>query len=548
MQTSHGLGIKERSNYKSELTVGGGRKTGSLVERGFAGYLDEVTILGGALSADRVRKDAQSATALWATLHGPGASQTVHQDPINQAMNQEHSVNQILIRFKSTISPSDATNLIASYGTARVESYRIAPIHLIQITDGMTVSQKLAQVRNDSRVLYAEPNYVVSIDRTPNDPGYPQLWGMHNSSGGGDISAPEAWSRAIGSRDVIVAVIDTGIDYNHVDLKENMWVNIGEIPTNGVDDDGNGFVDDVYGYDFFNENGDPADDHGHGTHVAGTIGAVGNNRVGVVGVNWRVRLMALKFLGAGGFGFYSDAIRAIQYAWMNGAKISNNSWGGYGFSQGLYDAIAAARNANHLFCASAGNDANDNDGVFPAYPASFDLDNIISVGASDHSDAMTYFSNYGKNSVDLFAPGSGIYSTGLNNTYETHDGTSMAAPHVAGTAALMLSINPDISYAVLKQMILDGADQRTNFTDYCVSGGRLNSATVVGGGGIALTYFSFDDWGLTAEDFTIVGDWSNNWSHAGMFFNATSPQTPSSISRSILIRMGCRTGGKSPWA
>ena len=226
-----GFGIKEGSNYKSELTVGGGRKTGSLVERGFAGYLDEVTILGGALSADRVRKDAQSATALWATLHGPGASQTVRQDPINQAMSQEHSVNQILIRFKSTISASDTTNLISSYGTARVESYRIAPIHLIQITDGMTVSQKLVQIRNDSRVLYAEPNYMVSIDRTPNDPGYRQLWGMHNSSGGGDISAPEAWSRAIGSRDVIVAVIDTGIDYNHVDLKENMWVNTGEIPT-----------------------------------------------------------------------------------------------------------------------------------------------------------------------------------------------------------------------------------------------------------------------------------------------------------------------------
>ena len=218
------------------------------------------------------------------------------------------------------------------------------------------------------------------------------------------------------SANVLVGVIDTGVDYNHPDLAANIWTNPGEIAGNGIDDDGNGYIDDVHGYDFVNNDGDPMDDNGHGTHFSGTIGGVGNNGIGVAGVNWNVKIMALKFLDSGGSGSTANAVAGVQYATMMGVDVTSNSWGGGGFSQALYDAIDAAGAANIAFVAAAGNNGANND-TSPAYPAAYDLPNIISVAATDDNDELASFSNYGAASVDLGAPGVDILSTLPGNQY-----------------------------------------------------------------------------------------------------------------------------------
>ena len=267
----------------------------------------------------------------------------------------------------------------------------------------------------------------------PDDPRFTELWGMNNEGQTGgiedaDIDAPEAWDTQTGDSEVIVAVIDTGVDYRHPDLADNMWVNSGEIADNGIDDDENGYVDDVYGYDFFNYDGDPLDDHSHGTHCSGTIGGVGDNGIGVAGVAWDVRIMALKFLSADGYGDTWGAVDAIYYADMMGADVMSNSWGGGPWEQMLYDAIA---NTDVLFVAAAGNDSMDIDsGAF--YPAAYDLPNILSVGATDHFDEVAWFSNWGQNNVDVFAPGDEVLST------------------VAGPAPVFMLDDPDTRVACLR--------------------------------------------------------------------------------------------------
>ena len=236
----------------------------------------------------------------------------------------------------------------------------VTALRQVRLSHGSSIDEALAAYQSDPRVLYAEPNYRVQMIEVPNDPRYSELWGLNNEGQTGgtpdvDIDAPEAWDVTTGGS-TLVAVIDTGVDYTHPDLAANMWVNPGEIPNDGQDNDGNGFVDDVHGYDFANNDSDPMDDHGHGTHVAGTIGAVGNNGIGVAGINWNVQLMAVKFLDASGNGTTADAVEAINYAAAQGATISNNSWGGYEpFSQAMYDAIAAAGEAGQVFVAGAGN-------------------------------------------------------------------------------------------------------------------------------------------------------------------------------------------------
>ena len=348
-------------------------------------------------------------------------------------------------------------------------------------------------LEQDYRVEYVELNYLLFTEVLPGDPQTSQLWGLHNTglTGGtvdADIDAPEAWDTTTGSLDVGVAVIDTGVDYTHEDLYLNVWLNQGEIPpglgvtdtdgdgqvtfydlndpanashvsdlngtgyidagdlladpawANGVDEDGNSRIDDLVGWDFYNNDNDPYDDHSHGTHVSGTIGAVGDNGVGVVGVNWNVQIMGLKFLSAGGSGSAADAILAVQYTTdlrNNGVNIvlTSNSWGGGGFSTALYDVIAASGAAGLLFVAAAGNSGLDSD-VLPHYPSSYDLASVISVAATDYGDNRASFSNYGAVSVDLGAPGVGTLSTTPGNTYSTYSGTSMATPHVSGVAAL----------------------------------------------------------------------------------------------------------------
>jgi subtilisin family serine protease len=313
-----------------------------------------------------------------------------------------------------------------------------------------------------------------SSTQTPDDSFWDtesRRWGFHNDADT-DIDAPEAWHIHTGNnRDVIVAVIDTGVNYNHPDLVNRMWTNPNEIPGNGIDDDNNGYVDDVYGYDFHGDDGDPMDDNGHGTHCAGIIGAEPNNGIGIAGVSWGAKIMALRFLGPGG-GSSSDAIRAIDYAVQMGVKISSNSWGGGGFSNALSSALDSARAAGHLFVAAAGNDGRDNDQT-PSYPSNYEHDNIISVGSSTNMDERSSFSNWGLSSVDIFAPGSYIYST-YETDYAHLSGTSMATPFVSGAAALLWDMVPALTYDQLRDLIISNGDEIDKLSQFVSSGKRLN--------------------------------------------------------------------------
>ncbi|MBI2609427.1 MAG: S8 family serine peptidase [Deltaproteobacteria bacterium] len=331
--------------------------------------------------------------------------------------------------------------------------------------------------KDPALVLDPEP-----ITNPKEDPDFEKTWGIQK------IGSPEAWNISKGSRNVVVAVIDTGIDYNHEDLSLNVWRNVGESgeykdektgevkrrETDGIDNDNNGFIDDVVGYDFANNDSLPYDDHSHGSHCSGTIGAVGMNGKGTVGVNQEVSIMGLKFLSSQGSGDISGAIKAIDYAIKMGAKVLSNSWGDYEDSQALRDVITEAQKHDVLFVAAAGNDSKNNDGDKPMYPASFPHENIISVAASNEQDRKAFFSNYGKESVDLAAPGSQIYSTVRDNKYSNFDGTSMATPHVAGAAALLLSIHKDLTFKELKSELLESVDKIDVWGDKVFTGGRLN--------------------------------------------------------------------------
>lgn len=292
------------------------------------------------------------------------------------------------------------------------------------------------------------------------------------------IDATNAWGITTGSSSVVVAVIDTGVDYTHVDLAANMWTNSGEIAGNGIDDDGDGFIDDVYGYNFFSDTGDAKDDNGHGTHVAGTIGAVGNNGTGVTGVNWSVSIMSLKFMSSNGSGYLSDAIEAMNYATMMrttygvNVRVANCSWGGSSFSSAMETAIQAANDAGILVVVAAGNSSSNNDAT-AQYPANYD--NVISVAASTKTNTLASFSNYGSTTVDIAAPGVSIYSTVLNNSYAYYSGTSMAAPQVSAVAALCWAANPDATVAEVRAAILNGVTKVSSLSGKVASGGVLDA-------------------------------------------------------------------------
>lgn len=357
---------------------------------------------------------------------------------------------------------------------------------LLLAADLGTDPQKVQSwLQNHPMIAHWELNGVVSTDRVPNDSDFSRLWALNNVGQGGgtpdaDIDAPETWEAVTGSRDVVVAVIDTGIDYTHPDLWANMWTNPGEIAGNGIDDDGNGFVDDVYGYDFANGDSDPMDDEGHGTHVAGIIAAAGNNGQGVAGVNWVGSLMALKFLDEEGSGTTSDAVLAVNYATLMrtaygiNVRVTNNSWGGGNFSQALHDAIQAAGDAGILFVVAAGNEGADLDRQ-PRYPPAYQLSNIVVVAATDRNDQLARFSNFGAGTVDLAAPGVGIYSTTPGDHYAWFDGTSMATPYVAGTAALLWSAVPNATAAEVRSALLGGVDRLPSLEGLVASAGRLNA-------------------------------------------------------------------------
>src|SRR5262245_43017462 len=392
----------------------------------------------------------------------------------------------ILVGFHPGVSAPAQADVLADAGAKA--SKRFAPIHgaLVSVKPGAT-AQTIRALNRDPRVAYTEPNFILhAADVTPNDPFFSRLWGLHNTGQNvnftsgtpdADIDAPEAWSVSTGSSDVVVAVIDTGVDMAHPDLAPNIWVNAGEdcagCRTNGVDDDGNGYVDDWRGWDFANGDNDPTDDNGHGTHVSGTVSATGNNSVGVAGVTWSSRIMPLKFLGADGSGTTDDAISAILYARAKGVPILNNSWGGGEPSQALLDAIQQTDASGELFVAAAGNDFTNTD-VEPFYPASYDVPNLLVVGASDQFDRKAWFSNYGTKTVDLSAPGTNIYSTWPGAAYRFADGTSMATPEVSGAAALAKAVFPDASGVGLKALLLRDVDPVAALNAASRTAGRLN--------------------------------------------------------------------------
>ncbi|MCF6437025.1 S8 family serine peptidase [Pseudoalteromonas sp. MMG022] len=348
--------------------------------------------------------------------------------------------------------------------------------------------EAIAMLSQHPAVEYAEPDYKVSVMGIPDDARFDELWGLHNTGQTGgtadaDIDAPEAWDISVGSRDVIVGVIDTGVDHTHPDLAANMWVNPNEIAGDGIDNDGNGYIDDVHGINAITGVGDPMDDQGHGTHVSGTIGALGNDGTGVAGVNHEVSIVGCKFLDASGSGTTSDAIKCIDYlVGLREAgvdiRVSNNSWGGGGFSQALADALTASEEAGILFVAAAGNSAVDNDSS-PHYPSSYEHESVLAVASTTHTDDMSSFSQWGLTSVDLGAPGSAILSTVPGGGYSSYSGTSMATPHVAGAAALTLSVNPTLTTAELKAILMDSGDDNAALNGKVVSGKRLNVANAL---------------------------------------------------------------------
>jgi hypothetical protein len=401
---------------------------------------------------------------------------------------------ELIVGFEARASKADENAVLAQAGADRKRDFPQIHAALVGIPPDRSPAAVDALLRNP-HVRYVEPNYVVTATNVPNDPSFGQLWGLHNTGQTGgtvdaDIDAPEGWDVTTGSSSVVVAVTDTGVDFGHPDLAAQQWVSPGENcgssdptivcaqRTNGVDDDGNGLIDDWRGWDWVNGDNNPVDDNDHGTHVAGTIGAVGSNGIGVVGVNWNVKIMALKFLNFLGSGTTANAISATLYAASHGARVANNSWGGGAFSQALLDAINQGAGAGMLFVAAAGNDGVDNDaGTF--YPATYDADAIVAVAATDHNDTIASFSNFGRTTVDLGAPGASIYSTTRGGSYGFKSGTSMATPHVSGVAALIAAQFPGATVFGGKALLLRSVDPNTSLDGKTTTGGRLNAGSAV---------------------------------------------------------------------
>jgi len=367
----------------------------------------------------------------------------------------KHAKGRVLVKFKKPGRGRAAA--YEALNGRRIRGFAMVP-GLEVVSTKLDVREAAKKLRNDPAVEFVEPDCALTLEANPNDPDLDELWGLVNTgqdggTPGADIGAAEAWDVRTDASSVTVAVIDSGIQRAHPDLALNAWTNTDETAGNGIDDDGNGYVDDRIGWDWVNEDADPADDNGHGTHVAGTIGARGNNGIGVAGVAWQVKLMALKVMDSTGTGYISNVVAGVDYASANGARVINASFGSTEFSRSLYDAFRAAGQHGVLTVAAAGNSAQNSD-EFPHYPASFRLDTMISVAATTRLDELAGFSNYGIYTVDVAAPGESILSTLPGSTYGVYSGTSMATPHVAGMAALLAAHNPSWTPVQLRQRIV----------------------------------------------------------------------------------------------
>jgi subtilisin family serine protease len=422
---------------------------------------------------------------------------------VHSHSNSSKLTNRYIIALKDKMEGPDSLSFLREDGIRHLETFDFpeetfpgtsGDMLLVELPD--TAQATLSRLTQDPRIDFLEqdmefelqdfvdsetPTQPPEIDdqailtrRKPNDLNRRQ-WGLDNRSGT-DIDAPEAWVKTIGRRSngPIIAVIDTGVDTNHADLQANLWVNPGEIPNNGRDDDGNGVIDDVHGFDAFYQDGEPEDAHGHGTHCAGIIGATGHNRRGITGVNWQTRIMPVKIFDNSSSKpktSTSAILRGIAYAVNNGARITSNSWGGPSRSQSVQRAFA---NSQAFHVMGAGNDSQDNDDK-PFYPASYRTSNSVSVAAVTSGGNLSSFSNFGDSSVDLAAPGSAIYSTLPGGRYGDRSGTSMATPHVAGVAGLMLSIAPSLSNNQIRSFLLDGVVAKRDLQSKTVTGGMVNA-------------------------------------------------------------------------
>ena len=426
-------------------------------------------------------------------------------DRVEEALRQDEQVadyvqGQVLIRFKKTVTREQISDFYAEYGLAEKDNLDSDPNDADQglrlAAAPVDVDENLIEVlEGDARVAYAEPNYLLQLSETPpSDPLFERLWGLHNTGQTGgtedaDIDALEAWEISAGSKDVILAVIDTGIDVDHEDLKDNLWTNpqecprgVGKCVADGVDDDGNGYVDDFHGINAITNSGALIDDYGHGTHIAGIAAATGNNRKGVIGVSWKARVLGCKFITAFGTGTTSNAVKCFNYIYdmRNKQKqnivVTNSSWGGGSPSRSLREAMGRVDSPLHV-CAAGNSNSNRK-----LYPAAYDLDNIIAVAATDHDDLYAGFSSWGEDWVDLAAPGVNILSTVptgrcpmcLPSGYGATNGTSMSSPYVAGAAALIWSEFKGLNNQQVKQRILSGVNPLKNQSKKTLTNGRLN--------------------------------------------------------------------------
>ncbi|QOJ01725.1 MAG: S8 family serine peptidase [Phycisphaeraceae bacterium] len=426
-------------------------------------------------SLDGVGPDNRLGASNLRALAAFEADRTLRYDP-----------HTVLVRFEEGVAAVDVDAVAALLDGEVLQRYTLVP-GLVHMEVGVGADAAMEILRAWPGVEYAEPDWFVTKSAMPNDPWVSRCWGLHNTgqtvngdpgTAGADIDAPEAWDIFRGNPNFVVGVIDTGIQRTHPDLQANIWTNTGEIAGNGIDDDGNGYIDDTWGWNFVSNNNNPNDDNNHGTHCAGTIGAVGNNGVGIVGVNWNVKMAGLKFLNSGGSGSISAALSALQYCTRMNIKVSNNSWGGGGYSSSFFTALENSKSVGHLFVAAAGNGGTNND-ASPSYPASYTNDNVIAVAATDNDDRLASFSQYGATSVDIGAPGVNVYSTIRNGSYAYFNGTSMATPHVAGVVALVYGQNTAWTYQQVRSRILSTARPIAALNGRCVTGGVVNARMAV---------------------------------------------------------------------
>lgn len=409
-----------------------------------------------------------------------------------QSGRETYVEGELLVKFRPETQEQRITEARDSIAAKRIRHLR-GGLRQWKLPATLTVADALPILRTNQDVEYAEPNYLIwAVATEPNDPAWVnnELWALRNDGQGptggtpdADIDAELAWDVTQGNQSVIVGIMDSGIEYTHPDLVANMWSNAGEVVGNNLDDDLNGFIEDVHGYDFNEDDIDPIDEFGHGTSVSGIVGAVGNNALEVVGVNWHVDLMALKVLSSTGLiGDVATAIRALDYARDAGAHLTNNSWGGNPFSQALEDAIRRSHEGDMAFVAAAGNESRDTD-AGPFYPASYEVKNVIAVAATDWNDEITSFSNFGLVTVDLGAPGDQIVTTVLGGGRGGFSGTSAAAPFVAGVAALLRSLNTAFPGDLIRSRIISTVDPVAsldpNGPTPVASGGRLNAFQAV---------------------------------------------------------------------